>query len=54
MDTPTLVDTLLSTVDVTPALTGLTITGGRLNVFAALTACSGGGASSVSSLPRRH
>jgi subtilisin family serine protease len=54
MDTPTLVDTLLSTVDVTPALTGLTITGGRLNVFAALNACSGGGTSSVSSLPGRH
>jgi subtilisin family serine protease len=52
MDTPTLVYTLLSTVDVTPALTGLTITGGRLNVFAALTACSGGGTNSVSRLLR--
>ena len=52
MDTPTLINTLLSTVDVIPALSGLTITGGRLNVLAALAACSGGGTSSTSSRRR--
>jgi hypothetical protein len=52
-DTPTLINTLLSTVDVIPSLSQ-TITGGRLNVWAALNSCVGGGMSTVSSAPKRR
>ena len=36
MDTPTLISVLLNNVDPVDALSGLTITGGRLNVFSAM------------------
>jgi subtilisin family serine protease len=40
LDTPKLRDVILNTVDPVPALVGKTMTGGRLNVFNAIRACS--------------
>ena len=39
LDTPALKQTLLSTVDPVAGLAGLTVTGGRLNVYSALRSC---------------
>src|SRR5262245_28336854 len=40
LDTPTLKDTLLGSVDSLPGLAGLTTTGGRVNVYSALYSCT--------------
>jgi subtilisin family serine protease len=40
LDTVTLRNVLLANVDQIPSLTGLTVTGGRLNVYKAITACT--------------
>jgi subtilisin family serine protease len=41
LDTAQLKDDILSTVDQIPSLNGKTVTGGRLNVYTAIQACSG-------------
>lgn len=40
LDTPSLKETLLGSVDPLPALTGITVSGGRLNINSALHACT--------------
>jgi len=52
LDTAALIATLVGTVDPIDALAGITITGGRLNVNAAILACSGSALASAGSVSR--
>ena len=52
LDTATLIATLLGTVDPIDSLAGITITGGRLNVNAAILACTGSAPASAGTVSR--